>query len=73
MIEAEICRWKRDYLFVLQSVITVPTGDVMDGMEVNLYGASSVSVLLVSSFVQLLVVIVLSSDEIDDMACYSIF
>ena len=45
MIEAEICRWKRDYLFVLQSVITVPTGDVMDGMEVNLYGASSVSVV----------------------------
>uniref|UniRef100_A0A1I8H8F2 Rab-GAP TBC domain-containing protein n=1 Tax=Macrostomum lignano TaxID=282301 RepID=A0A1I8H8F2_9PLAT len=30
--------WKRDYLFLLQSCITVPTGDVSDGIELNLYG-----------------------------------
>ncbi|PAA93776.1 hypothetical protein BOX15_Mlig002084g3 [Macrostomum lignano] len=34
----EIENWKRDYLFLLQSCITVPTGDVSDGFELNVHG-----------------------------------
>ncbi|XP_074655918.1 TBC1 domain family member 2B-like [Tubulanus polymorphus] len=32
--------WKRDYLMLLQSSISVPSGDILDGMEVNLFGGN---------------------------------
>ena len=38
-------KWKRDFVLLLQSSITVPTGDIMDGMEVKLYGGNIVSVV----------------------------
>ncbi|CAD5123603.1 DgyrCDS11933 [Dimorphilus gyrociliatus] len=37
-LENEIEQWKRDYVLLLQSCITVPTGDISDGVSVNLYG-----------------------------------
>lgn len=37
-------QWKRDYVYLLQSSITVPTGDLTDGMEVRLYGGNRVSI-----------------------------
>ena len=43
MMEAEVEKWKRDYILLLQSCITIPTGDIMDGMQVNLYGGNIVS------------------------------
>ncbi|CAH1785700.1 unnamed protein product [Owenia fusiformis] len=39
-LHAEVDNWKRDYVFLLQSSITVPTGDVSDGIEMNLYGGN---------------------------------
>ena len=33
---------KRDYVYTLQSCVTIPTGDVMDGMSVKLYGGDVV-------------------------------
>ena len=41
-IESEIEKWKRDYVFLLQANITVPTGDLMDGLEVKMYGGDRV-------------------------------
>ncbi|XP_013412235.1 uncharacterized protein LOC106174987 isoform X2 [Lingula anatina] len=37
-LEAEIDQWKRDYLFVLQSTIRMPDGDLVEEYEVKLYG-----------------------------------
>ena len=42
-IYGEVEKWKQDYLYILQSSITVPTGDLMDGLEVKLYGGNTVS------------------------------
>ena len=42
-LEGIIEKWKRDYVYVLQSSITVPTGDLTDGMSVSLYGGNRVS------------------------------
>ncbi|XP_064648922.1 uncharacterized protein LOC135501087 isoform X6 [Lineus longissimus] len=39
-LESTIEKWKRDYLSILQSCISVPSGDILDGMEVNLYGGN---------------------------------
>ena len=39
----EVDKWKKDYVYLLQSSITVPTGDLMDGMQVKLYGGNTVS------------------------------
>ena len=41
---ATIEKWKRDYIYLLQSCISLPTGDVIDGMEVNLFGGSRVCI-----------------------------
>ena len=41
-LKAEIEALKRDYIQVLQSSISVPTGDVIDGTAVTLYGGSAV-------------------------------
>ena len=38
----QIEQWKRDYTFLLQSNISVPTGDLTDGFELNLYGGNRV-------------------------------
>ncbi|ELU05733.1 hypothetical protein CAPTEDRAFT_200029 [Capitella teleta] len=40
-LDSKIESWKRDYVFLLQSCITVPTGDMVDGMEVNLHGGNT--------------------------------
>ena len=33
---------KRDYVYTLQSCVTIPSGDVTDGMSVKLYGGDVV-------------------------------
>lgn len=42
LLESELERWKRDYVFLLQSTISFPSGDAMDGGEVNLFGGNIV-------------------------------
>ena len=38
----DIEKWKLDYVYLLQSLITMPTGDHRDGLEVKLFGGNSV-------------------------------
>ena len=45
-LESRVEAWKRDYVYLLQSCITVPTGDVGDGIEVRLFGGNTVSISL---------------------------
>ena len=45
-LEGDVDKWKRDYVYLLQSSVTVPTGDLTDGMEVSLYGGNRVCVYL---------------------------
>jgi len=35
--------WKDDYIFLLQSCITAPSGDVIDGWQMELFGGDTVS------------------------------
>ena len=39
----EIEKRKLDYVYLLQSLITMPTGDPRDGLEVRLFGGNTVS------------------------------
>jgi len=42
-LNAVIQAWKDDYIFLLQSCITVPNCDVVDGWRVKLFGGDAVS------------------------------
>jgi len=45
-LNSVIQAWKDDYIFLLQSCITVANGDVADAWQMNLFGGNTVSLLV---------------------------
>jgi len=45
-LTAVIQSWKDDYIFLLQSCITVSSDDVADGRQLKLFGGDTVSLVV---------------------------